>query len=789
MTARATRPVSIALEVSLAAITMAAVLGMSRLFDDRSWIVPLTLNAVAAHLVAVALRRRHVPLPLAGVITAAAAGLAITWTGYWSTTVLGLPTGRTWARSSADLSHAWTLYRSVVAPAPVAAGFVLASIVAVWVVAYLADWAAFRLAVPLEATVPAGTLFVFTSLVGAAGGRTWAVILFASALLAFLLLHHLADQDRSSHWVADRQQLGRRSLLVAGAGVGGLAVLAGSLLGPSFPGATAPGLLDPRALRSDGARVTVSPLVDIRSRLVNQANVEAFTVRSPVRSYWRLTSLDRFDGQIWSSSGTYSRASGVLPEAVSSDVVTQTFDQTITISALSAIWLPTAFEPRAIEAIGAKVRYDKESATLIVDNDTPSSNGLSYRVTSVSPRISVDDLTHLRGSVPKAIRDRYLELPTDFSVRVHDLARALTTRADGPAAQARALQDYLRTFTYSLDVQPGHSQSALEDFLLSTKTGYCEQFAGAFAAMARSLGLPTRVAVGFTPGDPDRLDPQVFHVRGEYAHAWPEVYFAGAGWVAYEPTPGRGIPNAEAYTGVPDQQAAASNPGGGDLAPPTSVGATIPSGPSTTVGRGSAGHGSGDTAGQRSATAPAPTLERLVVHPLARLAPVVGGLALSYVVLFPLSLVVWRARRRRRATTAHAQIDLAWHESVEVAGLIGFAERASDTYQERARALADTVPTAEPAVVTLAGLRERAAYTPSGATEADADAARALAQEIMASARQLATRADRSRAWLDPRAVLGGWRRGHTARQRRITQTARGDLEQERELVGSADRG
>ncbi|HEV8115946.1 MAG TPA: DUF3488 and transglutaminase-like domain-containing protein, partial [Acidimicrobiales bacterium] len=493
------RPLVIAAEIGLAAVTLAAVLGMSRLFDGGGWLGPLAANAVAAHLVAAALRRRGASLPVAAALMAVAAVVVVTWTSYWSTTVAGIPTGESWTMLGSDLGDAWLLYQDVVAPAPVEAGFVVASCFALWCVAFVADWAAFRLWVPFEATLPAGTLFLFTALLGVSRGRTWAVAAYATSLLVFLLLHRMARQDGSSHWVADRRGVGHRSLLTAGAGLVVVAVAAGSVLGPSVPGASSPGVLDPRSLNGNDSRVTISPLVDIRSRLVDQSAIEVFTVRSPVRSYWRLTSLERFDGTLWSSSGSYGQADGELPESVPADVATETLDQTFTISALAAIWLPAAYEPRAIEAEGLEVRYDEDSATLIVDNDVTNSDGLAYTVSSASPRIATDDLSGLTAGAPQEIRDRFLALPDGFSPEVQALAQQIVDGVVGPAAQARALQDFLRTFTYSLDVQRGHSEDALEDFLFTTKTGYCEQFAGAFAAMARSIGLPARVAVGFTP--------------------------------------------------------------------------------------------------------------------------------------------------------------------------------------------------------------------------------------------------------------------------------------------------
>ncbi len=248
------RPLVLAAEAGLVAVTLAAVLGMNRLFDGGGWLGPLAVNAMAAHVVAAALRRRGLSLPISGALMVVAAAFVATWTSYWSTTTAGIPTGDTWSAMRVDLGDAWTLYQDVVAPAPVQRGFVLASCLALWVVAYVADWAAFRLWVPFEATLPAGTLFLFTALLGAPKGRAWAVAMYAGALLGFLLMHRMARLDGSSHWVADRRAAGHRSLLIAGGGLGVVAVMAGSVLGPSFPGAHSPGVLDPRDLRGDDSR-------------------------------------------------------------------------------------------------------------------------------------------------------------------------------------------------------------------------------------------------------------------------------------------------------------------------------------------------------------------------------------------------------------------------------------------------------------------------------------------------------------------------------------------------------
>jgi len=784
------RPLVVGAEVCLAAVSVAAVLGMSRLFDGAGWLGPLVVNAAVAHVVVAALRRRGTTLPVAGLVIAACAALVGTWTLYWSTTRAGLPTGATWTAMQGDLGEAWRLYQDVQAPAPVATGFVLASGIAVWCVAYVADWAAFRLWVPFEATLPAATLVLFTALLGTDRGRTWSVSIFAAAVLAFLLVHRMVRQESSSHWVADRRALGQRSLLMAGAGLGLVAVVAGLVLGPTLPGAGSPGVFDPTAAGRDGGRVTISPLVDIRSRLIDQASVEVFTVQSSHRAYWRLTSLERFDGRIWSSSGTYRETDGQLPESVDAEVELEPIEQRFAIEALSAIWLPSAFEPRSLQIDDATVRYDEESSTLIVDDTLDDSDSLEYVVTSASPRLAPDDvLTRTERDLPEQIADTYLDLPDDFSPRVRALAQELTAGTEGPGAAARALQDHLQTFEYSLDARAGHSGDALEEFLFETQVGYCEQFAGSFAAMARAIGVPARVAVGFTPGEEDPEVPGLYHVRGEYAHAWPEVYIEGAGWVAFEPTPGRGMPDAETYTGVPEAQAVANEPGA-SVTLPTAPTETLPElgdGPTDAApperdlgvdAGGAPASGGGDTDSAFEAVANAARQ----ILPLA-----VGGAALVLLAV-PCWLLLRRARRRRLAHTPLARVRVAWSETVEEAStLVGYDERPSDTIAERARQLAHLVPAADAEAIDLGHHLEAAVYAPGGVNDDDADAAVAGAAAVQAALRGSASRRARLRRWISPWVALELWRRGRPQPQRRITLTPRADLEQERELVASGD--
>jgi hypothetical protein len=242
---------------------------------------------------------------------------------------------------------------------------------------------------------------------------------------------------------------------------------------------------------------------------------------------------------------------------------------------------------------------------------------------------------------------------------------------------------------------------------------------------------------------------------------------------------------------VPEQQAAASNPEDSVVPPTTATTEAFPSGTPTTFDAldpdarldALGGIPTGDDEDSSSVTA------RYLVEPITRIAPVLLAAALAYLVLFPIGLLVWRALRRRGADSPRDQIELAWAETVEDASLVGYAETESDTYVERAHHLAAALGDGADEALALARCRETAAYSPAGADDDDVVRAQAAADELGTLAKAKATRRSRVGRWIDPRALVRGWRQDHSARQRRITLTARGDLEQERELVGSGDRG
>jgi len=723
----------LATEVALALVTLAAVTGMHRLFDDGSYRGPLALQAIAAHVVVATLRRRHVALLPSAAITAMAAVLFITWTRFGDTVGYLFPTGATLEATGDDLDAAWRVFQDVKAPAPVVNGFIVATAVAIWFLAFVADWAAFRARAAFEALLPATTLFLFAAALGAPGGRVASAAVFAAAALLFVLLHRTFVQEESSTWAASHREQGRWSLLGTGAALTAVAVVAGAVTGPRLPGAEADAVIDWRNIGEDEpTRVVPSPMVDLRTRIVEQPNVEVFTVRSEKPSYWRLTALDEFDGQIWKSSYGTDGAEGELPRAVDSAAETESVRQTVTVLTLGGVWLPAAFEPRSLDAGDADIGWDEDSSTLIVDRDVPTSDGLTYEVTSAIP-IWTEELREVSDAdLPEEIGRQYTALPAAVSPEVRGLAQTVVGRAgaDTPYARALALQSYLRNgnrYTYDDTVGPGAGADALATFLFQTRRGYCEQFAGSFAALARAVNLPTRVAVGFTWGAQDPEEPTLYRVRGVHAHAWPEVYFHGYGWVPFEPTPNRGPVGGDQWLGL--SPAGEQDATGGSASAPaagfgdTNAGAQgdgFSAGDEQRLNTGLLEGGGSGQAGETDDSGFPEGVRNVVI--------VIGLAIAAYLVLVPLAIVGRRSVRRRRARRPADKVRLAWREATERAEAAGVRLPASLTIAETANRLVAAVPRSAEAVQEAARTLERIAYAEEAPTPddvANAEGARA----------------------------------------------------------------
>jgi transglutaminase-like putative cysteine protease len=491
--------------------------------------------------------------------------------------------------------------------------------------------------------------------------------------------------------------------------------------------------------------VTVSPLVDIRARLVSQANVEVFSVQANGRAYWRLTSLDAFDGSIWSSNGIYRPVPKHLSVTGGSSVHGTKISQHYSIIALNSTWLPAAYEPTHVGNL-AGVGYDDLSGSLLPAQ--PTSDSLDYVVESdvAASHLTAALLQAASGAkVPTKIAKRYLPLPT---IPPSVLAEAQRVAGTGSSYQrARALEDYFRSgaFVYDLNVPGGHDDRAMERFLFRTKRGFCEQFAGTYAVMARAVGLPTRVAVGFTPGQL-AADGQTFRVFSLNAHAWPEVWMGTAGWVAFEPTPGRGVPGGQAYTGVPEAQAQPEATTTPSSVPTT---ASTPAATATT-----------DPTNKRSRIETSAPKHTTRVGGFVWFLVVLAVFALAWLAVVPTLHRVQRRRRHGLARSPAEQILSAFDDADRALTRLGRGRRASETPAEWARRASREGHLPAELAGALTGLATQAGaawFSPAPAAPEAVAFSRQAADAVETYVQSRSTRRQRLTWALDPRPLLGGW--------------------------------
>ncbi|RMG94315.1 MAG: hypothetical protein D6706_13950 [Chloroflexi bacterium] len=190
-------------------------------------------------------------------------------------------------------------------------------------------------------------------------------------------------------------------------------------------------------------------------------------------------------------------------------------------------------------ALGTPILFDHDVVLFwrgLTDFSRAQGEPTTYEVVSRLPRPTPAALRETAVSdVPPAILARYTALPPTVPQRVHNLAQEVAGSLPTAYDQARALERFLRQYPYSLAVPlPPAAADPVDFFLFELQKGYCDYYASAMVVMARSLGLPARLAVGFLAQPPDENGRQiVYQING---HSWAEVYFAGYGWVAFEPT-------------------------------------------------------------------------------------------------------------------------------------------------------------------------------------------------------------------------------------------------------------
>ncbi len=198
--------------------------------------------------------------------------------------------------------------------------------------------------------------------------------------------------------------------------------------------------------------------------------------------------------------------------------------------------------------------------------------GMIYAATTGQPILtSAGEAASALAPIPNAIKTSYLGFPSPVTSQLRTIARQITKGSSTPFAKAVALEKYFQSgkFTYTLGaVNLSNSARGLLTFLTTSRRGFCEQFAFAMAALARLVGIPSRIAIGYTPGSQPRGG--LWQVTTADAHAWPELFFPDLGWLRFEPTPGG--PSGQGTAQQPSYVIKSGPPSGGSSGPTTSAG-------------------------------------------------------------------------------------------------------------------------------------------------------------------------------------------------------------------------
>ena len=708
--------------VAMALFSIAVAAGFARVFAGWPFLNNFIAMAVIGHGLSFVLRRMRVPGVLAVPILVATMVWLIAFVHYRDSMTMFLPNGDTLELFRLEIERVREEFRTAVAPVIYGGGWDVVAALGMALAILLGDTFAFRAFARAEALMPGGVLFVFVAALGADRDRvalTAALIAAGVAATVALRAHH-APKRRT---VIGARRSPARVIVPAALGTALVVALAAAFVGPRLPGAEAQPIYETRGGSGGSVTNVVSPLVDIRSRLTNRSDAELFTVKANFDSYWRLSALPRFDGTTWGlPERSLSRVDGELSPARDGAAELR---QEITITSLGAKFVPAAADPRAASPQGG-LRFNADSSTLLkTDGDLAA--GDQFEIVSASPRFRVEDLQAATST--DAGDPIYLELPGGFPSSVGEIARSVTAGASTPYEVALTLQNWFRSeFEYSLEVQAGHSNNAIEGFLRD-RVGYCEQFAGSYAAMLRTLGIAARVAVGFTPGT---FDGEAYSVLGKNAHAWPEVWFDELGWVPFEPTPGRGSPGAENYTNIaPQQDSSGIDPNSAEadaspsanndqvIAPQTTSvplgDPALPAGVDQTLTPEETGGLLADSTSTASEDPASLPLRRLVV------VAVIG-------LLLALPALIRRWRRRIQSGNLAAAVAVLWRRSVADVGEVGLRQRASLTPTEIAAAAADAFPVVARPFTSLAAAMTEVSYAPDAGDDPGGNSAHRLAE-------------------------------------------------------------
>jgi transglutaminase-like putative cysteine protease len=261
---------------------------------------------------------------------------------------------------------------------------------------------------------------------------------------------------------------------------------------------------------------------------------------SDIRFYWRAKTYDTYMDGNWRSTSTNTRSFN--PQT---DGFTDTQDQARWLGSFEFIPqtnIATIFTPDSPLWVSrpSKVEFSQGSdgsVNVVSFRADPILHaGEVYRVSATLSNASVIQLEKAGTTYPQWIKDHYLQLPNNITARTIQLAKQITDGLDNPYDKAIAVTNYLRTnIQYSQTIpDPPANQEIIDWFLFDLRQGFCNYYATAEVILLRAVGIPARWSVGYAEGQAQQDGS--FIVRQRDAHAWPEVYFPGYGWVEFEPT-------------------------------------------------------------------------------------------------------------------------------------------------------------------------------------------------------------------------------------------------------------
>ncbi|MEU3728660.1 DUF3488 and transglutaminase-like domain-containing protein [Streptomyces sp. NPDC033538] len=713
------------------AATLMAACALLPLVDPATWILQAALLLAVQSGVGAAARR----VPLARPLTIAAQALVtlvfLTLVFARQQALAGLIPGPQAFQRFADLLRQGgdDIARYAI-PAPLESdGIRLMLVGGVLVIGLLVD----ALAVTFRSAAPAGLplLALYSVAAGLSeGGADWLWFLVAAA--GYLMLLLAEGRDRLSQWGrvfggTPRTPGGEQSGAVAPVRTGrriGAFALGVALVVPLALPAMDGGLLDSARTgvgsgsAGGGTISAVNPLVSLRDSLNVDENREVLSVDTDSEDlsnlYLRIVSLDDFDGTTWKPSKRHITAvpDGSFPTPVGLGPDTKRVETRTTISAAdwyAQDWLPMPYPPSGVRIAGSW-RYEPVGMTLVGDHGQ-NTRGLTYEVRSLNVQPTADQLA-AAPPPPAVLKREHTELPDSLPEVVSETARQVTADAANPYEQAVKLQEYFAVnggFEYDTEVKVGSGSQAIARFL-KDKQGFCVHFSFAMAAMARSLDIPARVAVGFAPGSPQADGSVSVGLRD--AHAWPEVYFEGVGWTRFEPTPTRGTTPSYTQTETPGSTVP-------DPALPSRNAETEPSAAPSTSESCTAQDKKLDACGGESAVA-VPVTGGDGPKWYGVLAWVLGGLA---VLLIPLAPMLWRLRTRSVRLGAHGRAEAdagphtlaVWQELTDTAWDFGVLPEDSQTPRKAAARivrLGRLEPPAAAAVHRVADAVEQVLYAP-----------------------------------------------------------------------------